>query len=150
MNLILKNKNLFFLFLTGFLKNFLVMIPILTLYFQDKGLSMSEIMILQTIFSVLIVILEVPSWYFADIFKRKYSLLIAAVLSTIAMIWYYFAENFWHFALAEGLLGVWASLVSGADIAYMYDELLSQKKEKLFTKINWIYDAVLRVSEAIW
>ena len=150
MNLILQNKNLLFLFLTGFLKNFLVMIPILTLYFQDRWLSMSEIMILQTIFSVLIVVFEVPSWYLSDIFKRKYSLVIAAILSTIAMIWYYFANNFWHFVVIESILWISASLVSGADVAYMYDELLSQKKEKYFTKINGMYDALLRASEWIW
>ena len=150
MNLILQNKNLLFLFLTGFLKNFLVMIPILTLYFQDRWLSMSEIMILQTVFSVLIVVLEVPSWYFADRVKRKYSLVLGAIISSIAMVWYYFANSFWDFIVVEALLWVSASLVSGADIAYMYDELLSKNKQKEFTKVSGMYESFLRFSEAVW
>ncbi len=150
MNLIFQNKNLLFLFLTGFLKNFLVMIPILTLYFQDRGLSMSEIMILQTIFSVLIVILEVPSWYFADVVKRKYSLVLWAIISSIAMVWYYFANSFWDFVIVESLLWVSASLVSWADMAYLYDELLGKSQEKYFTKIAWMYESFLRISEALW
>jgi len=150
MNLILKNRNLLFLFLTGFLKNFLVMIPILTLYFQDRWLTMSEIMILQTIFSILIVILEVPSWYFADYFKRKYSLVLGAIISSIAMVWYYFANSFWDFVIVESLLWVSASLVSWADMAYLYDELLVKKQEKNFTKISGMYESFLRFSEAIW
>ncbi len=150
MKLILQNKNLLFLFLTGFLKNFLVMIPILTLYFQDRWLTMSEIMLLQTIFSVLIVILEVPSWYFADYFKRKYSLVLGAIISSIAMVWYYFANSFWDFVIVESLLWVSASLVSWADMAYLYDELLAKKQEKNFTKISGMYESFLRFSEAIW
>jgi len=150
MNLILKNKNLLFLFLTGFLKNFLVMIPILTLYFQDRWLTMSEVMILQTVFSVLIVVLEVPSWYFADLVKRKYSLVLWAIISSIAMVWYYFANSFWDFVIVEALLWVSASLVSWADMAYLYDELLAKKQEKDFTKISWMYESFLRFSEAIW
>ncbi len=150
MQTILKNKNLIFLFLTGFFRNFLIMMPILTLYFQDRWLSMSEIMILQTVFSVLIVVLEVPSWYFADLFKRKYSLILWMFFSLIWIILYYFVYDFWWFLLIEALLWIWGSLISGADIAYMYDELLDKSKEKSFTKINWIYDSLLRFSEAIW
>ncbi len=150
MDLILQNKNLLFLFLTGFLKNFLVMIPILTLYFQDRWLTMYEIMILQTIFSVLIVILEVPSWYFADVVKRKYSLVLGAIISSVAMVWYYFADSFWNFVIVESLLWISASLVSWADMAYLYDELLWKSQEKYFTKIAWMYESFLRMSEAIW
>jgi len=98
---------------------------------------------------VLIVVLEVPSWYFADRVKRKYSLVLGAVISSIAMVWYYLANSFWDFIIVEGLLWVSASLVSGADIAYMYDELLSKKKEKEFTKVSGMYESFLRFSEAI-
>jgi len=111
---------------------------------------MSEIMILQTVFSVLIVVLEVPSGYFADLVKRKYSLVLGAIISSIAMVWYYFANSFWDFIIVEALLWVSASLVSWADMAYLYDELLANKKEKKFTKISWMYEAFLRFSEAIW
>ncbi len=80
MKTILKNKNIFFLLLIGFLRNFLIIMPILTLYFQSKGLNIQEIMILQVIFSVIIVAFEVPSWYFADIYSLQTSLLVSVVI----------------------------------------------------------------------
>ena len=74
MSLILKNRNIFLLFLSGALRNFMVIMPVLALFFQSHGLSLAEIMILQVVFSVIIVGFEIPSWYIADVFKRKYSL----------------------------------------------------------------------------
>lgn len=149
MEAILKNKNIIFLFLSWFFKNFLIMMPILTLFFIEKWLSMSEVMILQTLFSVLIVVLEVPSWYFADIFKRKYSLIIWSFVWFLWLLWYYFASWFWWFVAVELLLWVSASFISWADSAYLYDELLDKKQEKKFQQIWWQYESVLRFSEAI-
>ena len=127
----------------------MVMMPILTLYFIDKGLSMSEIMILQTIFSVLIVVLEVPSGYFADLFKRKYSIILGSLFSFLGLLGYYFAGWFWWFVIVEVLLWISASFISWADSAYLYDELILKKQEKKYTKIEWAYSSITTFSESI-
>jgi MFS family permease len=50
--------------------------PIIVLFWQDNGLSMAQIMILQSIYSILVVVLEIPTGYIADIYGRKKSLII--------------------------------------------------------------------------
>ncbi len=149
MSVILKNRNILFLFLTSFFRGFLLLMPILTLYLQDNELSMKEIMILQTIFSIIIVFLEIPSWYLADIFKRKYLIIFWAFFSLLWTIWYYFFDYFWWFVLVEILLWIWISMNSGSDTAYLYDELLSKKQENKYQEIEWKYWSVSNFSEAI-
>lgn len=127
----------------------MVMMPILTLYFQDKGLNMSEVMILQTIFSVLIVVLEVPSWYFADIFKRKYSIILWTFFSFLWLLWYYFAGWFWWFVVVEILLWISVSFISWTNSAYLYDELMSKKEEKKYVKLEWAFTSIETFSESI-
>ncbi|QEN05927.1 hypothetical protein EW093_14900 [Thiospirochaeta perfilievii] len=55
-------------------------VPILVLFWQENGLNLTEIMLLQSFFALLTVILEIPSGYFADIYGRKNTLLIAGFM----------------------------------------------------------------------
>jgi len=61
------------------IRSFMVVMPIIAIYFQDAGLSIRQIFLLQVIFSVAIVICELPTGYFADIFGRKNSLLLGVL-----------------------------------------------------------------------
>jgi MFS family permease len=51
-------------------------IPVLIPFLGSLGLSMQEILIVEAVFSVTMVLLEVPSGYFADVFGRKLSLCV--------------------------------------------------------------------------
>jgi len=50
--------------------------PIIVLFWQDNGLSMMQIMILQSIYAILVTVLEIPTGYIADIYGRRKSLII--------------------------------------------------------------------------
>ena len=63
-------------------------VPVIVLFWQENGLSLTQIMILQSLFAGLMVLLEIPTGYFADIYGRKVALVIAAVLDTIAIFFY--------------------------------------------------------------
>jgi hypothetical protein len=41
------------------------------LFWQGNGLSLTEIMILQSLFSIVVVVLEIPTGCFEDVFERK-------------------------------------------------------------------------------
>jgi len=91
---------------------------------------MHEIFILQSIYSISIVVFEIPSGYFADVIGRKKTILIGAWLGLIGYSIYSFTEGFWSFVFAEITLGIGQSMISGADSAMLYDSLKDDQNEK--------------------
>ena len=112
------------MFILQALRWFLLILPTIVLFFQANGLSLTEVFVLQSFFSVSIVILEVPTGYFADVFGRKLSLVAGNGLAFLGLLVYCFAHEFWGFLAAELVLGLGASFTSGSDSALLYDSLL--------------------------
>ncbi len=110
-------------------------VPVIVLFWQDNGLSLTQIMVLQSLYSLTIVLLEVPSGYFADVFGRRKSLLLASIFLTFGIFTYSLGYNFYQFLIAEILWGVGDSFVSGTDSALVYDTLRDLKQEKLYKKV---------------
>ncbi len=105
----------------GFFQVFLVIMPIAVPFFQSKGLSMQEVFSLQAFFGFVVVITEVPSGYFADLFGRKQALVVGSLFAGVGHSLLPFADGFWTLAMFELALGIGHSLISGADIALLYD-----------------------------
>lgn len=118
-------------------------IPVLVLFWQDNGLTMTEIMILQSLFALAWVLLEIPTGYIADIFGRKQSLIGSGAFFTISVLVYGYSTNFWHFLIAETIWAVGKSLMSGSDAALLYDTLKELKREKEYKKL-WGHAHFLR------
>lgn len=102
---------------------FLAFIPILVTYQLSLGLSMQEIFWLQVIFGLVSALCEVPSGYMCDLFGRKKSLVAGAILWGLGFSYLNWAHTFWQWVLFETFLGVAVSLVSGSDMAMLYDWL---------------------------
>ena len=109
----------------GFFQVFLVIMPIAVPFFQSKGLSMQEVFSLQALFGLVVLITEVPSGYVADLIGRRQTLIIGAVFAGIGQSLLVFADGFWTLAMFELALGISHSLISGADIALLYDTELA-------------------------
>jgi len=105
------------------------------LFWQQNGLSLTEIMVLQSIFSVLVVLLEIPTGYFADLFGRKNSLIIGSIFSLLAIVTYAVGGNFFHFLIAEIFWAFNMSFISGSDSAFIFDSLKQGGREKKYKKI---------------
>ncbi|MCK5475327.1 MAG: MFS transporter [Candidatus Pacebacteria bacterium] len=110
-------------------------VPVMVLFWQDNGLSLMEIMILQSLFSITVVLLEVPTGYFADVFGRRKALIYASFFSFFGFLIYGLSYNFYQFLIAEIFLAFAISFTSGADSALLYDTLKDLKKEDLYKKI---------------
>ena len=59
----------------------MVSMPIIVLFFQENGLTLMEVMILQSVYSFTIAVTEIPSGYIADYFGRKNSLIFGTILT---------------------------------------------------------------------
>lgn len=131
------------------IRSFAVVMPIITLYFQESGLLIRDIFVLQVIFSIAIVVFEVPSGYFADVFGRKGSLVLGVLVGTGGFLMYYLALGFWGFAAAEILLAISAAFLSGADSAFLYDTLQQHNATDQHTRHQGRIISVSRISEAV-
>jgi MFS family permease len=128
---------------------FMVAMPIIVIFFHENDLSTTEIMILQAVYSLTIAILEIPSGFFADSYGRKNSILISTFFSFIGYILLSTYSGFNEYLIAEILLGVGGSLISGADSAIIYDTLIELDDEDSYTKIEGKNYAIGNFSEAI-
>jgi MFS family permease len=106
-------------------------------------------MLLKSIYSVAVVILEIPSGYCADVWGRKKSLLLGCILAFMGFAIYSFSYNFLAFLLAEIILGAGHSLVSGADSAMLYDTLVQEKRKDEYLKYEGKISSMGNFAEAI-
>ena len=125
-------KSYLFVFFKEALLFSAVLIPFFTIW---GGISFSQVMILQAIFTLSIFILEIPTGAISDRFSRKLSLMIGSLISIVGFLVYASYPSFWVFASGEFILAVGFSLFSGADRALLYDSLKKAKKEKQSKKI---------------
>ena len=109
--------------------------PVIVLFWQQNGLSLKEVMILQSLFSIMMVALEIPSGYFADLYGRKNSIILAAVGLFVGMSFYSLGHNFWQFLIGEIFFAISSSFLSGSMEALVYDTLKNDKREKQYAKI---------------
>jgi len=119
------SRNVYRTLLVGFFQVFLVIMPVAVPFFASFGLSMKDIFALQALYGFVVVISEVPSGYVADVLGRKNTLLVGAVLAAIGHSCLLIADGFWTLALFELFLGLAHSLISGADLALLYDTELA-------------------------
>lgn len=144
----LKHNILKMYLLKGFLW-FMVAMPIIVLFFQENGLTLMEVMILQSIYSFTVGITEIPSGYLADYFGRRNSIIFSTIFTFLGYLIFCNYTGFDMFVMAQILVAIGGSLMSGADSAIIYDTLLETENEKQYTKIEGKTYAIGNFSEAI-
>jgi len=143
-------SNIWKFYLYEILYSLMFYTPIIVLFFQDNGLSLTQIMIIQSINSIVWILMEIPSGYFADVVGRKESLIITGLFATLSMLIFGFGDNFYHFLVASLFWALAGVFVSGADSAFIYDTLKDLNKEHLYKKVwgNTVFCYSLGVSAA--
>ncbi len=124
-------------------------IPTIVLFYQHYGLNIEQIVLLKTILSLSILLLEVPSGYIADLWGRKVCLVVGSGVWVASWLIYCTGTSFDAFAIAEILAGVAGSLISGANTALGYDTLLELGKEQHYQVWEGKLVAIAGISEAV-
>ncbi len=104
-------------------------IGVFTLLALERGLSVGEVTSYAAAQGIVVLLLELPSSAFADVFGRRPVLLVAGVVNLVAVASYLWAHTFWQFALAAGLMGVYRALDSGPLDAWYVDTLHAHDPE---------------------
>ncbi len=134
-----KNAKLFIWFRVLFHCRFYY--PVLAVLFLDLGLTISQYVILNGVWALTIVLLEVPSGALADLIGRKRMLVSAAALMMAEMALLLFAPiggGGWLFAvciLNRILAGMAEAASSGADEALAYDSLAEEKRDSVWDEV---------------
>jgi len=106
-------------------------LPIFFLYFAER-VAFHDVLLLEAVYYVTIVTLEVPSGYFSDWFGRRLTLLLSAGAFCVAYLTFIVAGDFLGLLIAQVLLGLGMTLRSGTDTAMHYDSLMALGRSEEF------------------
>lgn len=105
-------------------------LPVYVLYFRHYQINLFQIALLAAIFEASILIFEMPTGLVADIYGRKISVLLSALVSLISGIFFIFFPYISGFIIAEILNGLGETFRSGALEAWLVDSLKHEGKEE--------------------
>lgn len=137
------------LYAFSFLKMTLFPMAVITLFWKDHiGLSLTEILLLQGLFSVATLLMEYPSGYLSDRLGYRFSLNLASVLGVIGWGVYTQAESFAGVLVAELLLGVSFAFISGSDSALLFETLKQAGQEEDYARHDGRMTGAAQLGEA--
>ncbi|KPU26510.1 MFS transporter [Caloranaerobacter sp. TR13] len=106
------------------------------LYLASKGMSLTQLGLLETIFHITSFTMEVPTGAVADIFGRKISRILGRTFSLISVILLLVSNSFILFAISFIFTALSYNLESGAGDALIYDSLKEIGEEESYMKLN--------------
>jgi len=137
------------LYIFSFLQMMLFPMAIITLFWKDHiGLTLTQILLLQSIFSVATLALDYPAGYVSDRVGYRCALNIAAALGIAGWGIYIWANSFATVLLAEIVLGMSLSFVSGSDSALLFETLKVQGDEQSYARHQGRMHGFAQVGEA--
>lgn len=106
------------------------------IYLASKGMSLTQLGLLETIFHLTSFTMEVPTGAVADLFGRKISRVGGRILALVSVSILLLSNQFWGFAISFIFSALSYNLESGAGDALIYDSLIELGEESEFMKIN--------------
>ncbi|MFX1452855.1 MAG: MFS transporter [Promethearchaeota archaeon] len=123
-------------YLVSFFRGFHFISGVLLPFFLGWGkLTFVEVMLLQSYFTIMIVLFEIPCGAISDYISRKFSLFLGAVAMALAALIYSSIPDIFVFMLGETLFALGFALVSGSDEAFIFDTLRKMERENEMPKI---------------
>ena len=127
-------KNIPRMYIFKFLKDFVLVMPIIVPFFKSFGLSLTQIMLIQSVFALTMIICEIPTGYISDSLGRRKTLITGSLFITLGYLIYSLSWDFYHFMLAEAVFAMGSSLCSGTDSALIFDSLKVSGKESQYLR----------------
>lgn len=123
----------------SYVYNFLLQIDITAaiwvLYLAFKGMSLVEIGLLESIYHITGLLFELPTGAIADLYGRKFSVVLGRFVSVLSCILMISSNSFLGFAFAFIFSSAARNLHSGAAEALVYDSLKGLGEEDSYKRI---------------
>ena len=118
-------KNISLLYAFSFFDPFMIVIPVWVPYLLTQGITMRQFMELQAVFAIVIFCGEVPSGLLSDLWGRKKTLLLGSALKAISFSLLPLWSTYEGFLFYHLTMGIALSMISGGDVALLYDSHLA-------------------------
>jgi len=141
--------NIYYLYLIKLAKWLMLIMPIVVLFYTDNRLDSYEVYLLQAAYSLAVAIFEIPSGYLADIIGRRTTLIWGTVLGAVGFGLLSVSYGFPTFLLAEIILGIGGSFISGSDSALLYDSLAADKRQHYYLRYEGRITAMGNLGETL-
>ena len=148
MNVGLK-RNIRISYVYNFLLQLNITSAIWVLYLAFKGMTLVEIGFLESIYHIAGLLVELPSGAIADLYGKKFCVVIGRVLEVISCLLMIISNSFWGFAIAFVFSSVAMSLHSGAAEALVYDSLKELGEEDKYKKIWGELAFVMSIAQGV-
>jgi len=125
MKSITRTRRVYYLTLSLFWLSIAITLPLMVLILQSRGIDLFQIGLLMGVYSLTIVLLEVPTGGLADAIGRKRVAMLAYGIILTAGLVLFFSFSFQAFVIAFILSGVGRALASGSLDAWFVDALLN-------------------------
>ena len=123
-------RNIPLLYAFSFFDQFMIVIALWVPYLAAQGISMRQFMELQAVFAIVIVCGEVPSGLLSDQWGRRKTLLLGSVLKAVSFSLLPLWSSYEGFLFYHLTMGIALSMISGGDVALLYDSHLAAGGEK--------------------
>jgi MFS family permease len=104
--------------------------PIMTLLLLQQNISVGLLVGMQTVFSIAMMVSELPTGVLADRFGQKVSIRLGLVLDALSMLSLLFVDSALMLAAFFAVRGVSVAFRSGSDEALFYESYISENKSK--------------------
>ena len=94
-------KNITALYLIKISKWFTLVMPVIVLFYTECGLSVADVFVLKSAYSVAMMALDIPAGYLADVWGRRGCLVIGCAACFAGSLCYTVADTFTPFLVAE-------------------------------------------------
>ncbi|MGE5629955.1 MAG: MFS transporter [Caulobacteraceae bacterium] len=106
------------------------------IYLAGKGMSLTQLGLLETVYHITSFTMEVPTGAIADIFGRKASRILGRISSLLSVVLLFVSDNFFCYAISFVFTALSNNLESGAGDALIYDSLKEIGEEEKYMKIS--------------
>lgn len=140
-------KNISKNYVFTFLREFNLTHGIWMIYLASKGLSLTQLGLVEAIFHITSFIMEIPTGAVADIWGRKASRICGRIGQLIAACILIYSNSFWGFAIGFIVTALSYNLESGAGEALIYDSLKEIGDEKKYMKIVGVNEVIMQAAQ---
>ncbi len=128
-------KNIWKFYLYRFFCAWFFFAPIFVLFFQDLGFSMTQIMIMESCFTLVVVLTLIPSGIIGDHLGRKNLLVINTLFFVSGAIIIATSSTYIMFIIAYILFGLSSATWAASGTPFFFDNLKELDREKDFKKL---------------
>jgi len=139
-------KNVFNNYIFTFINRFDLTHGIWMIYLASKGLSLTEVGLVEAIFHITSFLMEIPTGAVADIWGRKVSRICGRICYLISAVILIYSNSFWAFAIGFIVSAISYNLESGAGEALLYDSLKVIGEENKYMKISGVNEIIMQTA----